>query len=86
MNEPVSVAGAISGVLVTGVALIAIFNPNLGQAAQVGIIAFGNSVIILGTVLWARGKSTPTAAPTLAQGTQVTVVTPGDAPNKTTTL
>lgn len=35
---------------------------------------------------WARRNSTPTASPTLPEGTQVTVVTPGDAPNRTTTL
>lgn len=41
--------------------------------------------IIVG-IIATRRVVTPTAAPALPQGTSVTVITPGDAPNTTTTL
>jgi hypothetical protein len=53
-NEPVALSVAIGGVLSTGVALIAVFVPDLDAPTQALIIAFGNSVILAGSILWAR--------------------------------
>lgn len=79
MKEPISIAGATAGVLTTGVALVAIFVPGLGQAAQLAIIGFGNSLILLGTLVWARRQVTPIAAPQLPIGTPVS--TPSGQPD-----
>jgi hypothetical protein len=85
-NEPITLSGALTGVLVTGVALVAIFMPDLSQAAQVAIVGFGNAVIVLGAIIYARSRSTPISNPVLAQGTEVTVVTPVGEPNEKVTL
>lgn len=85
-SEPISVAGALAAVLTTGVGLVAVLVPDLSQAAQIGIIAFGNSLILLGTIIFARARTTPTANPTLVAGTTVNVVTPEGQPNTVTTL
>lgn len=78
-TEPVSLSVAIGGVLSTGVALLAIFWPDkLTPEAQAAIIAFGNAVILLGAIYFARKGSTPIAAPVLTAGTAVT--TPDGAP------
>jgi len=81
MNEPIGLSTALGGLLTTGVALVAIIVPGLTQEAQIAIIAFGNAVILTGVVLYGRANSTPTANPSLPEGTRVEVVTPGDAPN-----
>lgn len=86
MNEPISVSVALGGLLSTGVALVAIFVPHLEPEAQAAIIAFGNAAILTGSIIWARARTTPTAAPVLPQGTQVTVTTPVGQPDKVTTL
>ncbi len=85
-NEPISLSVALGGLLSTGVALVAIFAPGLTPEMQVAIIAFGNAVLLTGSILYARARSTPTAAPVLDKGTQVTVVTPAGQPNETVTL
>ena len=82
MNEPIGLSTALGGLLATGVALVAIFVPGLTQEAQLAIIAFGNAVILTGVVLYGRANSTPTASPSLPQGTRVEVITPGDKPNE----
>jgi hypothetical protein len=86
MNEPISISTALGGLLTTGIALLAIFLPGLTQEAQLAIIAFGNAVILTAVVLFARARSTPTANPTLAQGTNVIVTTPPGQPDKLVTL
>lgn len=53
-TEPVALSVAIGGVLSTGVALAAVFIPNLDPATQGLIIAFGNAVILAAAVAWAR--------------------------------
>ena len=53
-TEPISVSTAIAGVLVTGVALLAVFLPGLDPTTQALIIAFGNSLILAGSVIWSR--------------------------------
>jgi hypothetical protein len=85
-NEPISLSVALGGLLSTGVALVAIFAPGLIPEMQVAIIAFGNAVILTGSILYARARSTPTAAPVLKEGTTVTVVTPPDEPNRSVTV
>ena len=77
-REPISISAALTLVLTSGVALVAIFVPGLSQAAQVAIIGFGNALIILGTVIYARPRSTSTAYPVLPAGKSVT--TPDGAP------
>lgn len=86
MNEPISVSVALGGLLTTGVALVAIFVPDLSKEAQIAIIAFGNAAILTVSILWAKARSTPIAAPVLEQGTKVTVVTPASEPNRVVTL
>lgn len=44
----------------TGVALAALLVPGLDQAVQIGIIGFGNSLIVLGSIIWARARVVPT--------------------------
>jgi hypothetical protein len=85
-NEPISLSVAIGGVLSTGVALVAIFVPNLTPETQAVIIAFGNSVILTGSILYARSRSTSITAPVLPKGTTVEVVTPAGQPNESVTL
>ncbi len=86
MTEPIGLSTALGGLLTTGVALIAIFVPGLTNEAQIAIIAFGNAVILTGVILYGRANSTPTANPSLPQGTRVEVITPGDKPNTLTVL
>jgi hypothetical protein len=85
-NEPISLSVAIGGLLTTGVAVVALFVPNLTPETQLVIVAFGNAAILTGSVLYARAKSTPLSAPVLPQGTEVTVVTPAGQPNETVTV
>lgn len=53
-SEPVAISVAIGGVLSTGVALLAVFLPGLTPETQGLVIAFGNAVILAGSVIWAR--------------------------------
>ena len=78
MREPVTIWVALGGVLSTGVALIAIFIPDITPEMQAAVIAFGNAVILTVSIVLARSQSTPTAAPILPTGTAVT--TPEGAP------
>lgn len=72
-NEPVTINVALGGVLATGVTLAALLIPGLTVELQVAIVAFGNSLILLGVILLTRRAVTPTANPTLAGGTTVNV-------------
>lgn len=85
-QEPISVSVALGGLLSTGVALVAIFVPNLEPEAQAAIIAFGNAAILTVSIIWARSKTTPTANPVLPSGTSVTVTTPAGQPDQTVTV
>jgi hypothetical protein len=85
-TEPISISAAVSLVLTTGVAMVAIFVPDLTQAAQIAIVAFGNALILLGAAIYARRHSTPVAAPVLSENTRVTVTTPEGHPNGVATL
>jgi uncharacterized membrane protein len=85
-SQPVALAAAVSGVLVTGVSLLAILIPDLSQAAQVGLVGFGNAVIILGGAIYAIRKSTPVARPVVEPGTTVVVQTPPDEENRLVTV
>jgi hypothetical protein len=59
---------------------------SFGLRLSVEQIALINALVVAGLALLVRSSSTPVASPTLPQGTSVTVVTPGDAPNVTKTL
>jgi hypothetical protein len=85
-NEPITLSVALGGLLTTGVALVAVFVPQFGQAAQIAIIAFGNAAILTASILYARAHSTPTAAPVLPENARVTVTTPEGHPNGVATL
>lgn len=70
--QPVSTAGAISIVLTSGIALLAILWPGyLTPEATAAIVVFGNAVIGLGAIVYAKGKVTPVSSPMLAVGTPV---------------
>lgn len=85
-SEPVSLTGAVGLVLSTGLTLAALLIPGLTPEVQAAILGFGNAVIWLGAVIFARARVTSIAQPTLAEGTVVTVITPEGQPNITTTL
>lgn len=85
-SEPVGITGAIGLVLSTGLTLAALLVPNLTPEVQAAILGFGNALIWLGAVLYARARVTSIAQPTLAQGTTVTVLTPEGQPNTQKTL
>jgi len=78
-TQPVALSVAVGGLLSTGVALLAVLWPQrLTPEVQTAIIAFGNAVILTGSIYFARKGSTPIAAPVLTVGTPVT--TPEGAP------
>jgi len=85
MNEPISISGALGLVLSTGLTLVtALWPDRLSPEAQTGILGFGNAVIWLGVIAYARLHSTPVAAPTVPTGTPITVTNPDPAvPDKT---
>ncbi len=86
-SEPVTITGAIGLVLSTGLTMLALVLPNaLTPDMQIAIIAFGNAVIWLGAILYARAHVTSVASPTLPQGSSVTVLTPEGQPNETVVL
>lgn len=72
-DQPASIPIALAGTLSTGVALLAVFLPNLDLATQTLIIAFGNSVIGLGVAVWLNRRTTSVDNPVLAAGTGVAV-------------
>lgn len=72
-DQPASIPVSAAAVLSTGVALAAVFVPDLTQAAQIAIIAFGNAVIGLGTAIWLNRNTTSNTAPVLKSGTEVAV-------------
>jgi hypothetical protein len=77
-REPALIAGLIA----IGVNLAISFGLGL-TAEQVSLI---NAFVVAGLALLVRQTVTPVAAPELPQGTSVTVVTPGNAPNTTVTV
>jgi len=85
-SEPVSVTGAIGLVLSTGLTMAALLLPGLTPELQGAILGFGNALIWLGAILFARARVTSLASPTLPEGTQLTVLTPEGTPNRTETV
>lgn len=92
-REPVAWVGVIAAILIAVIQTLAgegvISDVASGKALE--LVNSGASVLlvlvpIIANVLLARPRTTPVAAPALAQGTTVTVVTPGNAPNTQTTL
>jgi hypothetical protein len=49
-------------------------------------VALINALVVAGLALIVRQVVTPTANPSLPQGTSVEVITPGNAPNTTTVV
>jgi len=85
-NEPITIAGALTIVLTTGIAFVAILWPGgLDAAIQIAAIAFGNALIGLGAIIYARARSTPNSAPVVQEGTKITVVTPPGTDNRVIT-
>jgi hypothetical protein len=78
--QPVAISVAIGGILTTGVALAAILF-QLDPILQAAIIAFGNSIILTGSIIYAQRRVTPLSAPRLTSGTEVSVI---DAQSKAT--
>lgn len=77
-TEPVALSVAIGGVLSTGIALLAVFLPGLTPETQALIIAFGNSLLLAGSVIWAR-RQVFTKATTQAIANAATYQAPGTA-------
>lgn len=76
-----AVVGVLSGEGLINDALKGQITDGVNAVAQLLVLL---APVITGIVI--RGQVTPTAAPALPQGTTVTVVTPGNLPNKSTTL
>lgn len=81
-SEPVSITGAIGLVLSTGLTMVALLVPKMTPELQGAILGFGNAVIWLGAIWIARRNVTSLASPTLAEGTNVTVLTAEGTPNR----
>lgn len=77
-REPAAIAAFIA--IVINLAIT--FGLDL-TAEQIALI---NAVVVAGLALIVRQNVTPTANPVLPAGTQVTVETPADEPNRTETL
>lgn len=77
-REPALIAGLIA----IGINLAISFGLRL-TAEQVSLI---NAFVVAALAVIVRQVSTPTGDPRLAEGTQVTVVTPAGEPNSTVTL
>lgn len=92
MAEPILIG--LAPALVTGliVALANVFTAFGVGITQIQVNALNAAVLPVMLVMaavggwWARRNSTPTAAPRIAEGTTVTVVTPADQPNRVTTV
>ncbi len=78
-KEPVVIAGAVRSILFVLVLLSVVTLDD----KQLAGIALGLE-LLLG--LFARSNSTSTSAPTLTEGTKVTVVTPAGEPNRVATV
>lgn len=78
-KEPAVIAGALRSILYVLV-LVGAFVITVEQLAAIALAA----EVLLG--LFVRAKSTSTASPTLAAGTEVTVVTPAGEENRTVTV
>lgn len=72
----------IAGVIAIAINLAISFGLDL-TAEQVSLI---NALVVAILALLVRQVVTPTAEPQLPEGTNVTVVTAGDTPNKTVTV
>lgn len=71
-TQPVTVAGAAIVLVTSGIDLAALvlgWEPALQAAASV----FGSAAVTFAALAWAHARVTPTARPTLARGTEVTV-------------
>jgi hypothetical protein len=77
-REPALVAGFIS--IAINLAI------TFGLALTADQVALINALVVAGLALLVRQVSTPTAAPQLPEGTNVTVVTPAGEANKTVQL
>ena len=78
-KEPAVIAGALKSVLWVGV-LVGVVTFDDKTLAGIGLVL----ELVLG--LFVRSQSTSSSQPTLNKGTEVTVVTPGPAPNETVTV
>ena len=84
-REPALTAGVIVTALGALVAALNAFGATHITDAQLQSV--GAAVIAVWPVLLIlRQVVTPSAAPAVKQGTTVTVITPGDQPNRTTTV
>jgi hypothetical protein len=77
-REPAAIAGVIAIAINLGL--------SFGLRLTVEQVSLINALVIAILALLVRQVSTPTAAPVLPQGTEVTVETPSGEPNHVTTL
>lgn len=71
-DQPATIPVAIAAVLSTGVALIG-YVAGLDDTLKVLILAFGNSVIGLGTIIFLNARTTSSTAPVVQRGTEVAI-------------
>jgi uncharacterized membrane protein len=77
-REPAAIAGVIAIAINLGL--------SFGLKLTVEQVSLINALVIAILALLVRQVSTPTAAPVLPQGTEVTVETPAGEANRVTTL
>lgn len=84
-REPVITAGVI--VTALGALVVALNAFGVTHVSPEQLDSLGKAIVAMWPVLLViRQTVTPTAAPRIAEGTTVTVVTPADQPNRTTTV
>lgn len=85
-SEPVSLSGAITILLTSGLTVFSLFFVQLSDEQTAALIVFGNAVILVANIIYSRSRVTSVARPSLPEGTLVEVITPEGQPNTTTTL
>lgn len=91
-RQPAAIIGIVVSCILAVVSVLTgegVLSEALSGQITDGVNAAAQLIVLLApllTGLLIRTQVTPTAAPALPQGTTLTVVTPGDAPNRLTTV
>ena len=86
-TEPVALAAAVKEALSALVKVLIVFGIVQMTGEQVAALLLAiDPILALLAMIYARSNSTPKSAPTLSEGTAVTVTTPAGTPGRVTTL